>query len=204
MSDFDKKAKTWDDDPQKRERAEIAANKIKAQINLDKNMRAMEYGCGTGLLSFALYKDLGHITLVDNSKGMLKVLEEKIKKANVHNMKAVLHDFESDKPISGTFDIIYSMLVIHHIKNINNIFSMFFNQLKKNGYLCLIDLDIEDGSFHSDGFTGHKGFEREEFAHNLEKAGFKDIKLENCCTITQKIEKGINKFTLFLSTSRKP
>ena len=41
-------------------------------------MHALDYGCGTGLLSFPLKDELGHITLNDNSAGMLEVVQEKI------------------------------------------------------------------------------------------------------------------------------
>ena len=78
ISHFDAKAASWDEDPQKVERACAVARQIRCHVPLSREMKALEFGCGTGLLSFALKDDLGHITLVDNSPGMLDVLERKI------------------------------------------------------------------------------------------------------------------------------
>ena len=78
-TDFDARAATWDDDPSKVERARAIADAIVAQcFALATSMRALEYGCGTGLLSFMLRPRLGDITLADVSEGMLDVAAHKI------------------------------------------------------------------------------------------------------------------------------
>ena len=81
MADFDSKAKDWDAVPGRAERANAVAAAIREQVSLSKTMTALEYGCGTGLLSFALQAELGPITLADSSTGMLEVLREKIARA---------------------------------------------------------------------------------------------------------------------------
>ena len=73
MTSFDERAKDWDSDPKKVERARVVAEAIRKAIPLEHSMKALEYGCGTGLLSFALQPDLGQITLADTSQGMLDV-----------------------------------------------------------------------------------------------------------------------------------
>ena len=62
-SDFDARAATWDDDPTKVERAQAVADAIVRHVSLTGAMNAMEFGCGTGLLSFMLRPRLGRITL---------------------------------------------------------------------------------------------------------------------------------------------
>ena len=59
MTNFDERAKDWDSDPKKVERARAVAEAIRKAIPLTANMSALEYGCGTGLLSFALQSDSG-------------------------------------------------------------------------------------------------------------------------------------------------
>ena len=78
MTNFDSRAKTWDSDPKKVERAAQVAQAIRAALPLQPGMTALEVGCGTGLLSFALQSDFAHITLADTSEGMLDVLAAKI------------------------------------------------------------------------------------------------------------------------------
>ena len=75
---FDSKARQWDENPVFRERAEKIANGIRAAVPLSRSMSALDYGSGSGLLSFPLKDELGHITLKDTSVGMLAVAEEKI------------------------------------------------------------------------------------------------------------------------------
>ncbi len=79
-TDFDQRAKTWDDDPMKAARAQAVADAIRARVPLAPTMTGLEYGCGTGLLSFALHPNLGRIALADNSAGMLAVLQQKIRR----------------------------------------------------------------------------------------------------------------------------
>ena len=92
MTNFDERARDWDSDPNKVERARTVAEAIRRAIPLSNEMKALEYGCGTGLLSFALQSDLGQITLADTSQGMLDVLREKIANAGVTNMHPIRLD----------------------------------------------------------------------------------------------------------------
>ena len=94
MTNFDERARDWDSDPKKVERARAVAEAIRKALPLSANMTALEYGCGTGLLSFALQEDLGEITLADTSQGMLDVLSEKIAASGVTNMHPVRLDLD--------------------------------------------------------------------------------------------------------------
>ena len=78
------------------------------------DMEALEYGCGTGLLSFALRPYLDAITLADNSAGMLEVVQEKISAAGAQNMFPVRLDLSIEPPLPRTYSLIYTMLAMHH------------------------------------------------------------------------------------------
>ena len=67
-TDFDARAATWDDDPAKVERARAVAEAIARSVPLARSMRALEYGAGTGLVSFVLRDRLGEVTLADLSE----------------------------------------------------------------------------------------------------------------------------------------
>ncbi|NOQ91928.1 MAG: methyltransferase domain-containing protein, partial [Flavobacteriaceae bacterium] len=89
---FDKDAKDWDKDPKKVERAKIFAKEINDFIKPNGVMKAMEFGCGTGLLSYELKEAFHSITLVDNSQGMIEVLQEKIENDGIKNFIPVYSD----------------------------------------------------------------------------------------------------------------
>lgn len=204
MTNFDERAKDWDSDPKKVERARVVAEAIRDSVPLTSKMNALEYGCGTGLLSFALQSDLGQITLADTSQGMLDVLSDKIAAAGVTNMHPTRLDLATDSLPVERFDITYSLLTLHHLEDPKAILKKFNVLLKPSGVLCISDLDKEDGSFHTDGTTDvHKGFERMELQEWVEEAGFADVKFSTAFEIKKKIGETEKVFSVFLLTAQK-
>ena len=204
MTNFDERAKDWDSDPDKVERARAVADTIRKVIPLTNDMKALEYGCGTGLLSFALQSDLGQITLADTSQGMLDVLKEKIATAGVTNMHPVRLDLASDPPPTERYAVTYSLLTLHHIHDVNNMVARFHDLLAPNGYLLVADLDKEDGSFHTDGTTDvHLGFDREELQRLVENAGFDNVTFLTAYKIKKKIGNAEKIFPVFLMIAQK-
>jgi ubiquinone/menaquinone biosynthesis C-methylase UbiE len=208
MTNFDEQAKNWDSDPMKVYRAKTVAEAIRSAIPLTREttakMSALEYGCGTGLLSFALQSELGQITLADTSQGMLDVLGEKITSTGVTNMRPLRLDLSTDPLPDSPFDLTYSLMTLHHIPDTKDILKKFHALLKPGGCLCIADLDKEDGSFHTDGTTDvHLGFERTELQRWVEDAGFADVKFSTAFEIKKKIGDAEKIFPVFLLTARK-
>ncbi len=209
MTDFDARAKTWDSDPMKVERARMAADAIRAALPLSPEMTAFEYGCGTGLLSFALQSNFAHITLADTSDGMLDVLTTKIADSGVSNMTPLKLDLTTDPaPVSrqarqpvSRFDITYSLMALHHIPEPETVIRQFHTLLKPGGWLAIADLDTEDGSFHAYGRSDvHPGFERASLQKQVEAVGFGEVKFS---TIYE-IQKNNRLYPVFLLTAQKP
>jgi len=204
MTDFDERARDWDSDPQKVERAYVVADVIRNTVPLSGDMNALEYGCGTGLLSFALQGDLGQITLADTSQGMLEVLEEKIAASGVTNMHPIRLDLSVDPIPDEKYHITYSLMVLHHIHDAKGILSKFYDVLEPNGYLIVADLDKEDGSFHIDGATDvHKGFGQWELQKWVENAGFGNVKFSMAYEIKREIDSREKMFPVFLMVAQK-
>ncbi|MFA6403009.1 MAG: class I SAM-dependent methyltransferase [Salinivirgaceae bacterium] len=202
---FDEKAKDWDNDPKKVERAEILAKKI-AEFAKGKNLKkAFEFGCGTGLLSFFLKDNFTEITLADTSKGMLKIVKEKMEVGGIKHFKSLLlseeNHFESE-----TYDIIYSLMTLHHVRDLEEVLERFNTMLKAHGFLCIADLDKEEGDFHTatDSLHVHHGFEKEWLTQELNTNGFKVIHYEIFHTIKKEMENGTFKlFPLFFMIAQK-
>jgi len=204
MTNFDERAKDWDSDPKKVERARAVAEAIRSAIPLTPKMSALEYGCGTGLLSFAFQADLGEITLADTSQGMLDVLSEKIVAAGVANMHPTRLDLSTDPLPAKRFDLTYSLMTLHHIEDPKAIIKKFHALLQPAGILCIADLDKEDGTFHTDGTTDvHLGFDRGELQTWVEDAGFADVIFSTAFEIKKKIDDAEKTFPIFLLTARK-
>ena len=204
MTNFDERAKDWDSDPKKVERARVVADAIRKSIPLSNEMNTLEYGCGTGLLSFALQSDLGQITLADTSQGMLDVLKEKIVASGVTNMHPVRLDLATEPMPADRYHLTYSLMTLHHIPDTNGILNKFHALLEPNGYLLVADLEKEDGSFHTDGTTDvHKGFAQAELQKQVESAGFGDVTFSTVYEIKKKIDGHEKTFPVFLMSARK-
>jgi ubiquinone/menaquinone biosynthesis C-methylase UbiE len=204
MTNFDERARDWDSDPRKVERASVVADAIRKAIPLSKQMKALEYGCGTGLLSFALQSDLGEITLADTSQGMLEVLKDKITRADVPNMHPLRLDLASDPLPDDRYDLTYSLMTLHHLHDVNKVLSKFHDLLQPAGYLLAADLDKEDGSFHTDGSTDvHLGFDRAELQQIVEAVGFGDVIFSTAYEIKKQIGDQEKTFPVFLMAAQK-
>ncbi len=208
---FDEQAKDWDANPMRVERAKTVAQAIRENLPLRPGLSALELGCGTGLLSFALQADFASITLADTSQGMLEVLAEKIKAAGVGHLHPLRLDLGSDPAARGfplpeaRFDVIYSLMTMHHIPNTHLTLRQCYALTAPGGWLCIADLDQDDGSFHQDtpDFEGHDGFNRETLQRQVEAAGFGEVQFATVFHVRKQVE-GLEKdFPIFLMTARK-
>ena len=197
--DFDARAATWDDDPAKIERAQAIAAAIVREVPLVAGMRALEYGCGTGLLSFALRSHFAAVTMADVSEGMLSVANAKIDAAGGRDqLEAIKLDLLLEPVPGKRFDIIYSAMTLHHIPDTDAILRRFREQLVRSGVLCIADLDTEDGSFHGAGFDGHLGFDRAELTAQALNAGFAKVRFITAFEMNKKVNGKDHTFPVFL------
>lgn len=192
---FDERAATWDD-PAKIDRAEKVAMAIRQTVPLDASMRVLEYGAGTGLVTNALRDAAGPVTMADTSAGMRAVMNEKVAAGTITDARVWDLDLTSDPAPDEHFDLIATVLTLHHIPNLEPVLSRFAELLVDGGYLCIADLEEEDGSFHGAGFDGHHGFKQSELRQLLERAGFADIGFQRCYEIAR--DNGI--YPVFLAT----
>lgn len=201
MNEFDIKAPDWDNNPMHTARSKAVSGYIRKLIPLDKSMNALEFGAGTGSTSVFLSGYLGEIVMTDTSAGMVEMMNEKIRGTGFRNLKAVLFDLESnDYP--GKFDLIYSQMVLHHVDDTEKIIEKFGKHLNRGGWLAIADLYTEDGSFHGEGFSGHKGFDPEYLEKIMIKHNFAGIKYMKCFTIEKQTAGGLKQFDVFIITGQ--
>jgi len=198
---FDIQAKEWDNDPSKIERAKVFADQISGFIKQNNNLRALEFGCGTGALSFQLKDFFKTITLADSSQGMIDVLNAKIKQTGITNFFPLKIDEDNNIDTIGNFDVIYTSMTMHHVLDIEEVITKFNSILTPKGYLCIADLEKEDGSFHDQhpNFIGHNGFHREELTTILNRCGFV-VEYYNVCFA---VKKELKEYPVFMMICRK-
>lgn len=198
---FDTAAADWDEKPRRVKLAKEIAAAIAAALPLSGAWSAMDFGCGTGLVTLNLAPHLGSIVGVDSS---LKMIERLVAKAGELGYKNVgTEHFDPKKGVlsGGDYHLITSAMTMHHIPAIVPLLMKFRNLLHPGGLIALADLEAEDGTFHEDP-TGvfHHGFSREEFADMLIQAGFSDVTI----TRATEIEKAGRGYPVFLATAVAP
>ena len=203
--DFDKEAASWDENPARARLVNDVANAISKQIALTSDMDVLDFGCGTGLLTLQLQPLIHSITGIDSSQGMLDVFKMKIAKKNLTNVKALLIDLDKGDVLAGNYHLIVSNMTLHHIKEIRLLFDQFYKITAPAGYLCIADLDLDDGQFHNNN-TGvfHFGFDRATLRKDFTEAGFDNIHDMTAAEVVKPTLNGeLRRFTIFLMTGRK-
>jgi len=100
----------------------------------------VDLGAGTGLLTkeiYELYKN-AHFTLIDVSKDMLKIAQERFNGLN--NFEFIESNYVENIPVNNC-DLICSALSIHHLENNDKrkLYKDIFKKLNNEG--CFINLD---------------------------------------------------------------
>jgi ubiquinone/menaquinone biosynthesis C-methylase UbiE len=190
----------WDTDRRIR-RAKVISESIKENINLHSEMNVLEFGCGTGLISFNLYQSVNEIIGYDTSEKMLDVFNRKIIELNVMNVKSTTNLLK----YSNQIDCVISSMVFHHIPDIKSQLYELSNVLTSNGELFIVDLDKEDGRFHQDeiGFDGHNGFERNELCEIIRSVCFEIIDVGTVLRDMKSINGNEVPYSLFYIHARK-
>ena len=209
MSIFDDMAQTWDDNPHKMERTRKVAARLREVLDFDGVETGLEYGCGTGQLSFALADVIPHCLLVDTSLEMLKAAERGIAE------RALPWDTEwrnfaaeaTDHP-EAIADVLYGMQVLHHVEDLETTVANMHKALKPGGQLALMDLPAGSAGFHRGSGHDHAdnphldGIDRDELGRLLEQAGFLDITWHEGIELEREDDDGDVTYTLFLVTAR--
>lgn len=199
---FDELAKEWDTESRS-ERARLISEAIRNALENKKFNRALEFGCGTGLITFSLHELFDQIDMVDSSKEMIEVTKDKIKTYQLNQVHAYHLDLTKESLGRSTYDVIYSSMVLHHVMDVEGLLNTLYGLLKPGGCLCIVDLDEEDGSFHQgyNDFIGHNGFKQETLKIQLESVGFTDVVSRTFYKGTKEDPKNATEYSLFIMKS---
>lgn len=197
QDNFKDKAGIWDKGSNRVNGAKTIANAIRKRVPLNKTMKLIDFGVGTGLLGFEILPDVSSMTGIDTSKTMLEKLQEK------NTSELYIKPLEQDivqNPLNEIFNGVISSMTLHHVENIKLFFQTLYKNLSQDGFIAIADLETEDGSFHSSNEgVFHFGFNKKELCDTVASCGFKDINFETINTIN----KPQRDFKVFLLTAKK-
>lgn len=203
--DFDKEAALWDENPTRVKLASDIAEGIFAEIDLDGTQDVLDFGCGTGLLTFYVQPNVRSITGIDSSYKMIETFETKVTALGLSHVYGKCLDVENGELISGNYQLVMSSMAFHHIQDIRSLLEQLYDVTASGGMLCIADLDSDEGKFHEDNMgIFHFGFERHELAALLTEIGFRDIQHKTVATVTKTGADGEKRaFTIFLVSAKK-
>ena len=185
MSDhFNEKAKNWDADEMVKKLSSAIGASILENTRLNESMDVMDFGAGTGLISYHVAPFVNKIIAVDISEAMLDTL---VAKPDLQGkVEAICQDI-LDMPLTAKFDLIMSAMAMHHVEDSNKLIQTFSEHLTPGATLALADLDQEDGSFHPADVEGvfHSGFERDQLKALLESHGFENVHFHTAHTVVK-------------------
>lgn len=195
---FDKVAGEWDKGDLRQNIADAVFKTIVSRIALLNTMNIMDFGAGTGLLSFKVASMVRSVSGVDLSKGMLEQL--KAKNTPSLQVEALLQDIMQN-PLEKKFHGIVSSMAMHHVEDTARLFQTFYAHLGRDGFIAIADLEEEDGTFHSHGNEGvyHFGFNREALRQTIEASGFKNVRFHNAFSV----EREEGSYPIFVVTATK-
>lgn len=148
VKDFNAVAATWDEKPRRVQLAADVAQTMRRHVPIPPGSKAMEFGCGTGLLTFNLIDIVAQVVAVDRAEEMLAIVEKKAADLGVTRISTKLVTDDLSSLGSGEYDLIYSNMVLHHLPSIEPVLKRLISALKPGGVLALSDLEDDDGTFH--------------------------------------------------------
>jgi len=134
---------------------------------------------------------------------MLDVVAEKIAAQGATHMTPMKLDLLIDPLPPQRFDLIVTAMTLHHVPDTDQILRIFHDLLQPGGYLCIADLDQEDGSFHGPEVDVHHGFDQADLSRRAAQAGFADIRFQTVFSIAKELATGTRDYPVFLMTARR-
>ncbi|MBN2261333.1 MAG: class I SAM-dependent methyltransferase [Prolixibacteraceae bacterium] len=200
---FDIKAATWDVNPDRLELTDKVWALIEKYVDLNEVQSVLDYGCGTGLLGYRFVDSAAEVTFCDTSEGMLAEVAKKRDIFGYQNVKLLKSDFVNEDVIAGRFNMVASMLVLHHIEKLDVLLKQIRKSLKPGGIFCWIDLDEEDGTFHSnnDGIA-HFGFSQQKVERLISHSGFEMKHFDSSLKYRKETAKGERFFPIFVAVAQ--
>lgn len=159
----------WDDDPVVRQYAEAAYHSLTAACPLSRDLRVLDFGCGTGLLTAHIAPHVRSVLAVDRSAAMVDQLAAK----GLDGVEARVADWTSAGPgDAGPFDLIVCSSVLAFVDDPPAAVRMLASLLAPGGMFVQWDWELDPSAEEPYGLT------REGMRLALEAAGLLGITVE--------------------------
>jgi ubiquinone/menaquinone biosynthesis C-methylase UbiE len=120
----------------------IFINNTFQHVKIDIYTQLLDVGCGDGEIPIRISKETDcEITAIDGSQAMLNEFKKKIKKNNIKNIFLYKKLIDHNLFLGKSFDVITCNSVLHHVSDLSLFWNTIFRLTRKNGIICLMDLE---------------------------------------------------------------
>ncbi|WP_407312245.1 class I SAM-dependent DNA methyltransferase [Desulfosporosinus sp. SB140] len=168
---FDMMAKRYDT-LERIQIAKLASDAIREYLIDANDKKAIDFGCGTGLVGMNLLNEFNSILFLDSSQNMIDHIKQKIIGFNIQNADTLYFDLEKECLLDLHADYIFMSQVLLHIHDVKSVLSRLYDVLNVGGHLIIVDFNLNE-EVVSD--MVHNGFDQAELSDLMAKVGFKEI-----------------------------
>lgn len=144
------------------------------------NKICADIGCGTGFISLSLAQKSKLVFSIDNSKNMLKQLYDEASKRKIKNIYPIKGNISNLPLFDKSIDSVFINMALHHVVDAEKAINEMYRILRKNGTMVICDVEEHHGEWaRIEMHDEWLGFSHSQIKNWEEKAGFKDIKVEN-------------------------
>jgi ubiquinone/menaquinone biosynthesis C-methylase UbiE len=120
---------------------------ILSMMDLKTDYVVADLGCGSGVFTIPLSKEVNQVYAIDIEPKMLSVVNKKILKKNISNIKTKL-SFNDKIPLNDNFlDFLLTVNTIHEFSDLSNMAKEIGRVLKPGGRLCIVDFKKKKEGF---------------------------------------------------------
>lgn len=163
------------DTPERIHIAKVSSEAIRKYLDESKRKRAIDFGCGTGLVGMNLLNEFKSMLFLDTSPNMIDQVQQKMTDLNIQHADTLCFDFEKGGLADLHADYIFMAQVLLHIPDVEFVLSRLFDVLNDGGHLLIVDFNKNE-NIVSD--IVHNGFNQAELTDMMMKIGYKDIQSE--------------------------
>jgi ubiquinone/menaquinone biosynthesis C-methylase UbiE len=152
--------------------AKVSSDAIREYLVDTKSKKAIDFGCGTGLVGMSLLNDFNSMLFLDTSQNMINQIKQKISDLNIQNVDTLCFDFEKEGQSDLHADYIFMAQVLLHINDVELVLSRLYDVLNVGGHLLIVDFNKNE-EIVSD--LVHNGFDQVKLTNIMTKIGYRNI-----------------------------
>ncbi len=168
---FEMIANTYDT-PERILIANVSSDAIREYVVDAKGKKAVDFGCGTGLVGMSLIDEFQSVLFLDTSPSMIRQIKQKIADRHIPNADTLCFDFEQEGLSELRADYIFMAQVLLHIPDVEFVLLRLFEVLNEGGHLLIVDFNKNE-NIVSD--LVHNGFNQDELTAKMTKIGYGDV-----------------------------